>query len=681
MTAPSTPSTRLVAEPLGHIEPLDGIRAVAVIGVLLYHSRYGWMEGGFLGVSVFFTLSGFLITSLLLREWAEHSRIDLRAFWARRFRRLLPASLAVLAIVVAMGMAGVWDTEQLRSLRGDVPWSVAELVNWHFIVSGTSYGNEYAQASPLEHYWSLAIEEQFYLVLPLLLTALLVLGRRRPPRIRLAAAAAVLGLVAVVSAVANGWLSQTSVDRAYFGTDTRAAELLVGSLLAFATLRRLRLPEGRARTAAQGLAVAGLVAIGALFVVADLTSRWLYPWGLLVTAACTAAVVVGSTQGGPAAALLSSRPLVALGRVSYGVYLLHWPIFVWLTPARTGLDGVALLGVRVALTLVAATVMYRLLEHPIRRGHLLSTRAAALALPLAVVLIVSGNLSATAGLPPPPEFLQARDPDDGVVVREASTTTTSTTTSTTTTTPPGTDPAPPPTTATTTTTAPPRPPTRVLLVGDSVAASLEPYLGDALTARGITFAAATSPGCGVVTGDPADPQGRPIEFTRACNGAIPRIQSEGVDAARPDLVVLMSSWEAGDRIVDGRWYQFGTPASDQMLDQLFGETFERVGAGGARVAMVLLPPNVDGEKRSADPETNARLAQLAEYLTGLAGRHPVRPMLLDLRPIVCPTSPCPTVVDGVTLRPGDGAHYDAAPGGRYVAERLADRIAALDLAR
>ncbi len=696
-TSPSPTAPRIAAEPLGHIEPLDGIRAVAVVGVLLYHSAYDWMAGGFLGVSVFFTLSGFLITSLLLREWAAHDRIDLRAFWARRFRRLLPASLATLALVVAMGAVGVWDTEQLRSLRGDVPWSVAELVNWHFIASGTSYGNEYAGSSPVEHYWSLAIEEQFYLALPLLLTALLVLGRRLPPRIRLGRAAVALGVLAVASSVVNGWLSQTSVDRAYFGTDSRAAELLVGALLACATLRRLRLPAGAARTAVRAAAVVGLAALGVLFVVGDLTSRWLYPWGLLVTAACTAAVVLGSAQGGPAAALLGTRPLVALGRISYGVYLIHWPVYLWLTPTRTGLDGVALLGLRGAVTLAAAALSYRLLEQPIRTGRLLGTRAAALALPLAVVAIVSGNLAATSGLEPPPDFLQARAPDDDVVVREASTTTTTTATTTTTgAAPPSTAPpstaapspttaAPPPTapppTAPPTTVPPPRHPTRVLLLGDSVAASLEPYLGDALTARGITFAAATSPGCGVVTGDPADPQGRPIEFTRACHGAIPRIQSDAVRKARPDLVVLLSSWEAGDRIVDGRWYRFGTAEADRVLDRLYGETFGRVAGGGTRVALVLLPPNVDGESRTADPETNVRLARLASYLTGLAGRSPVRPKLLDLRPIVCPTSPCPTVVDGIRLRPGDGAHYDAAPGGRYVAERLADRIAALDLAR
>ncbi len=128
--------------PLGHQPALDGLRAVAVSAVLVYHARFGWTTGGFLGVSTFFTLSGFLITSLLLREWARSSSVDLRRFWGRRFRRLLPASWFTLALVLAMGAVGIWDTDQLRSLRGDVPFALAEIINWHFIAQDRTYGTD-----------------------------------------------------------------------------------------------------------------------------------------------------------------------------------------------------------------------------------------------------------------------------------------------------------------------------------------------------------------------------------------------------------------------------------------------------------------------------------------------------------------------------------------------------------
>ena len=216
--------------PLGHVPALDGIRALAVAAVLAFHGDVAGTSGGFLGVSMFFTLSGFLITSLLLREWAASpgSGVDLRRFFSRRFRRLLPASWLTIAIVLVMGLAGIWETEQLRALRGDVPWALAELVNWHFIAQGTTYGASQTAPSPLEHFWSLAIEQQFYVLLPLLLTVVLVRSRRAPrSAFRLLVVA--LGVAMTLSALANGLAARSSIDRAYFGTDTRAAELLVGA--------------------------------------------------------------------------------------------------------------------------------------------------------------------------------------------------------------------------------------------------------------------------------------------------------------------------------------------------------------------------------------------------------------------------------------------------------------------
>lgn len=672
----------------GHVPALDGLRAVAVAAVLLFHGGFTRTPGGFLGVSVFFTLSGFLIASILLRGWANDATIDLRGFWSRRFRRLLAASWLTIGLVLVMGLAGIWDDSQMRSLRGDVPWSLAELANWHFIAQGTNYGASQSPPSPLEHFWSLAIEQQFYVLLPVLL--IVVLGRGAgTPRRRLRTAVVVLGVLTVTSAVANGVLARTSIDRAYFGTDTRAAELLIGVLLAVALLGRIRF-DARPRRVAVTAGTIGAVVLVALVAVAHLSSPWLYPWGLLLTAACTGAVVVAALQEGAMARVLALTPVVALGRISYGVYLLHWPVFLWLTPRRTGVSGPVLFGLRVAVTLVAAALMYRWVEHPIRSRRAISWQQARVTVPCAAVGIVLATAWITADVPGPPEYLVARAPGD-VRIREVPASTTSTppaATGSEVTTIPAAPPAttPPATTPPSTTppatsgTAPlgPRHPRRVLLVGDSVAASLEDALGDALNARGITFAAAAAGGCGVTAGDPADEYGNPSTITAACNGAIPRIQREAISRARPDLVVALSTWETTDRIVDGRWYQVGSLEWAQVMHRLYGETIQRLSVRGARVAFLTIADVVDGEILPGNADTNRRGRLVNDVLTTIGATAPGVDTLGFDR-IVCPTTPCPVQVDGITLRPRDGRHFDQPPGQRYVAERLAAQIAALDL--
>ena len=684
-------------EPLGHVPALDGMRAVAVVAVMVFHGGFAVADGGFLGVSVFFTLSGFLITSLVLREWSATDGIDLRSFWSRRFRRLLAASWLTMALVVVMGALGAWDHSQMRDLRGDVPWSLAELANWHLIAKGTSYGASQSPPSPLEHFWSLAIEQQFYILLPLLLVGLLVRGRGTPRR-RLRSTLGVLAALGVASAVANGWFARTSIDRAYFGTDTRAAELIAGVLLAGFLLRRLRL-HGRIRQLALVAGAVGSVVLVALFHLADLTSRWLYPWGLLLTAACSAAVVVASLQNGPISRVLSLAPLVAIGRVSYGLYLLHWPVFLWLTPARTGLDSpgaeaIALFALRMAVTSVAAIAMFRWIEQPVRSRRMLTTSQARVAVPCAAVLLLISNFAVTSGVPDEPDYLRPREPGD-VDIREAPVIAAPTTT----TEPPPTSapldttqpptalgatvpaPSPAPSVAPPPPTTPPsRHPRRVLLVGDSVAASLQDGLGDALQARGITFATAAAPGCGVVTGDPADAAGNALSFTSACNGAIPGLQTSSVAKARPDLVVAMSSWESSDRIVAGRWYEFGTPDATSMLHQLYGATIGRLSGRGAKVLLVNVAEFVAGESMPVDHDANRRGALLNQIIADIGANAPGVDSF-DLDGLVCPTSPCPTTVDGIVLRPRDGRHFAGAAAQRWVGERMADQIAALDLDR
>ncbi len=219
----------------------------------------------------------------------------------------------------------------------------------------------------------------------------------------------------------------------------------------------------------------------------------------------------------------------------------------------------------------------------------------------------------------------------------------------------------------------------MLLVGDSVAASLEDALGDALTARGVTFATAAGPGCGVVTGDPADASGAPIAIAAECDGAIPPHQLGAIDEVRPDLVVTLSSWEAGDRIVDGQFDPLGTPGSDAALQRLYGEMVARLTSQGASIALATMPDPVDGRTRVADEDRIRRTLHVNGLLDSVAAAHPGRVTVVPFAQAVCPGSPCPTHVDGVALRPGDGAHFDDPAGARVAAERLADMIVSLDL--
>src|SRR5439155_13415825 len=236
----------------GRYEPsLDGVRALAVLAVLAFHD--GRLAGGFLGVSTFFTLSGFLITGLLVREFARTRRISLRDFFGRRIRRLFPAAVAGVLLAAAVAIA-VHDAQTSHSFAGDGLAALGEVANWRFLASGQSYVNLFATPSPLQHFWSLAVEEQFYLVLAPLIVGLLVIARGR--RSWVLASLVTLGALSF----ADGWINAAhAADRAYYGTDTRALEFLVGAVLAVAiTGRRLR------RGASRALAIAGPFALAAL---------------------------------------------------------------------------------------------------------------------------------------------------------------------------------------------------------------------------------------------------------------------------------------------------------------------------------------------------------------------------------------------------------------------------------
>jgi peptidoglycan/LPS O-acetylase OafA/YrhL len=378
------------------VHALDGMRGLAVAAVLCFHAELGFAPGGFLGVSAFFTLSGFLITRLLLTERTRTGGIGLGAFWARRARRLLPAAGVALAGVMAYGLTVATD-DQLRDLRGDVLSAGGYVANWHFYASGSHYSELFEAPSPVLHFWSLAIEEQFYLLFPLLVVGALALGRGRVHVL-----AGALGVATVASIGASVWLND-DVSRVYYGTDTRVAELLLGALLA-CTLTRWRIPEtGVGRQLVSGAGLLALATLGFLWATVEQSDAWLYRGGFALHAALVVVVLVAALSATPLAKGLNVRPLVGLGLISYGVYLYHWPIFLWLSPDRTGLDTAPLFALRVAVTLGAAIASYRYLEQPIRTGRNVVGVWPRVVTPAAAIALVAVLFAVTAS-PPPPAF-------------------------------------------------------------------------------------------------------------------------------------------------------------------------------------------------------------------------------------------------------------------------------------
>ena len=339
---------------------LDGLRALAVAAVFLYHARIDWLPGGFLGVDLFFVLSGYLITSLLLVEWEARNSIDLVRFWLRRARRLLPALVVV--VLASLVLASIFARQDLGHTRSDVLGSLLYYANWHQIVANHSYFNLMGNPSLLQHTWSLAVEEQFYIVWPLLLVPGLVLvGRKRLPMLVIAGIAASAALMWIL------YTPNSDPSRVYYGTDTRAFLLLMGILVALAWPWLMRLH--RAVPLLELLGIAALVGAVLLFRNMQDFNPTLYRGGDLAAAFCFAVLVaaVAHPKTGIGQAL-GIAPLRWIGERSYGIYLWHWPIIV-LVAGVNARPGVGIVIAEAAVVLVAASLSFRYVEEPIRRGR------------------------------------------------------------------------------------------------------------------------------------------------------------------------------------------------------------------------------------------------------------------------------------------------------------------------
>jgi len=623
VTAPASHSSESRRANPNHRPALDGIRALAVVAVLLYHGVVSWAGGGFLGVDVFFVLSGYLITTLLLNEWRRWGSIDLVGFYVRRARRLLPA-LVLVVMAVAAWAALVAASDRLGAIRADGLSTLLYVANWRFIFAQQSYFDQFGDPSPFRHMWSLAIEEQYYLLFPLLLISLLRLAARRrwvlPVALTALAGASILAMAALYDPTGDP-------SRVYYGTDTRVHELMIGSLLAVVLTRLSQSRRAAAARLAPYVGIPALVGVLTAFLVLTDQSAWLYRGGFAVVCLVTALLVasVELAPRGPVAWLLSLPPVVWVGAVSYGLYLWHWPIYIACTPDRTGLDGIALLLLRLGTTAVVATASYYLVEQPIRRGSLarvpagLGRAIGVLGIPAALAALVVGTLGATA----PP--LEASPFGPGPVAAGKQS---------------------------------------LLIVGDSVGDSLVMSFPQQ-TYPNWSVQGSTILGCGLGSHQLAFKGTKGLDNPR-CDATFGNWE-RAVAKAKPQAVLLsIGAWEVFDHVIDGKIQGVTTAAYTRYLKARLTQAYQILTSGGAH----LFIPNVPcfAEPRKGEVRDNfadirnepERGEAVNEVINTFAANHKDTTVIDDAS-WLCPGGENEKTKNGVEIR-YDGVHY-SVPGG------------------
>jgi peptidoglycan/LPS O-acetylase OafA/YrhL len=647
VAAPASPGLR-------YLPALDGLRAAAVLAVMLYHGGVTWMRGGYLGVDAFFVLSGFLITALLLSEWRSTHGIGFAHFWARRARRLLPALGLVVLGVILYG-AFLAPRYQLDALRDDTLSTLGYVTNWRLILSGQGYFDQFAVPSPLRHAWSLAIEEQFYLVWPLV-----VYGLCRWLRLSWKTMGFLFAMLAVASAGLMVLLyERAGVTRVYYGTDTRAQALLVGAALAVVYLARGSAAGERGVVPHRLLSLGALVGVGVtawLWSTAGDSATWLYQGGYFLAAVAVAAVIASVVRPRPGVlgAVLSLGPIRWIGQISYGLYLWHWPLYVVLTTERTGLDGTPLLLLRIGATFAVATASYYLVELPVRRGALRGWRGFAL-VPTAVGALVAGLLLVTSDAQP---VIAAGNADQAALadVRSAN--------------------------------AKARRalhdaqqlaedarPTSVLVLGDSVALTLGLGLQETSAQNDLVVLNRSRMGCGIIHGGDIWLDGRVSPIRDDC-GEWAFAWAGAVAEFHPDVALLLiGAWDAYDRRIDGQWVAFGTPESDALLTADLQSAVDLVTARGTKLVLATVPyyddryvVNRPDEFRSAfDPW---RVDHLNALIRDVANANRDRVGIIDLHRIVAGA-----YVSGDPLQE-DGVHFGIDTR-KEIADLVAPRLRTL----
>lgn len=641
--------------PDGYRPALDGIRAIAVLSVLLYHLGAPWLRGGFLGVDIFFVLSGYLITGLLVAEHAATGRISLPRFLARRARRLLPA-LLILLLAVAVGVRTLRPVTEWIPRGEDLRWALYYGANWHQIATSQDYFARWISVSPLRHLWSIAIEEQFYIVWP----TLMILGLAARAR-RWLLPAIVTG--AIASAAAMLWLyDPASPTRAYVGTDTRVQELLIGAAFAVAMHRHRAAMTvvTRARAAVAALGFFGVLV--ALVALPD-SSPLYYRGGALVVSLAVAGTIwlVEVMPRGVLGRVLGQGVLAWIGKISYGLYLWHWPIILFVPTLLVWVYGgrgmamtqqpVLRLGLTVALTLIFTVVSYYAIERPIRHGSLgrgLTPAAVAMASAGAISVVA---IAMSVQLAVPPDLLeQVTQPTMGCPARQPS--------------------------CVVVQSGPGRP--VIALMGDSVARSMISAYAVIAKKHLWTLVVAAQDGCSIIP--------RKIQAGNpGCDELTVRSQKVILDY-KPALIVMTDYWlPAASYDQAGNLLTRSTPAHVAEMERLVNGWAEQMTATGSRLVLMRLTaesPTLDMgpclQPQNANlpgcqiPAIQTRFEPYNAMLVRVASRHPDRVSTVDLTDKLCPGSRCGAFLDGILIR-YDGLHYSQA-GNNWIAPYLEHKL-------
>ena len=596
--------------------------------MLLFHG--GQLAGGYLGVDLFFTLSGFLITSLLLAESTRTGSVGLGGFWSRRARRLLPA-LAVLMVAVALYCVLVAHSDELNQIRGDALATLAYGANWRAVSAHQDYWALFRSPSPLNHTWSLAIEEQFYVAWPLIFVALLARWKRSTAT---AVFVVAVGLACISSVLMMTLSDPNNTARADFGTDTRAAAILFGAALA--AWLAMRGPS-RHRMALELVGVLAALGLAVAWTRLDGQSAFLYRGGFLLCGLAGTAVIAAAVhpEAGLVSRVLSFLPLCALGWISYGVYLYHWPIDIVLDGKRTGLGGWSLFALQTAVTLAVAVLSYRWIEQPIRHGAISAEAWRVLTPAIAAALVVLLAVSTLGGHT---QVVQTATGE--TMVRDARNAARSA----------------------------PSKATRVLVVGNSVGYFMAIAMRDLHTSPPLAVFNGAYEACTfppeITEERLTTPEGATvIKPTIRCD---PSWESSVIAAFRPDVVfwIVSGASPAPQRYRD-QWLLPCGSTYESLYERSLKREVGVLGAHGAKVVVTTAaypfvfagaPHSYDDcdnrLRRKVAAETGAKLADLFEY--------------------VCPRNECRERQDGVLLRP-DGLHYEGG-GGAIVARWLIDQV-------
>jgi len=624
------------------IPALDGIRAFALVLIMGFHFGVGWLQGGFFALDIFYVLSGYLITGLLISEYRKRGCIKLSAFWLRRARRLFPALLIVLVAVTIMVRfaepAGLYPDFRMDALSALFYFS-----NWWQIASSSNYFVMSGAAQPLTHTWSLAVEEQFYLIWPLVTLAVMASARTFIRGVKILLIVSAVGAAASAIEMVQLFDSNTNTTRIYFGTDTHAQSILLGTILAcvMTMIQTRRGLEGSAPAARSRISRGGLVLVGLAGFAGTLTLEHLetgassfdYRGGFMLSALCGAAIIIGAVcvPGGPIAVALSLRPMVWLGTISYGAYLWHFPVGIYLDAERTGLNGLALLAVRAGSTISLATISYYLVERPVKDGRFWrSLKAAIPATALmagTVAVVLAGTASDAVAIPSTPIVVVPSGPAHNGSIT-------------------------------------------ILMVGDSTALTLGLTLSYASVEskyRADVIDVATE-GCGVAEGAFVEVNGTNTPTAPACNSRSPdgdqwpALLEGNLVRFRPHVVVLLAGyWESVNRTDQaGQVANITEPNYARYVGGQLQRFVDIAVSGGSRVVLMTAPYYDAGELpdgQSPPQDDQVRVNDYNDLVRDVAKNNPATVAVDGLNKIVSPHGRFASTIGNITVRAPDGIHF------------------------